>query len=390
MTDLDVRLRELAHELVLDRPDVQPLDDLGAVVRHLDAPTEPARAGRRVNGPRALVAAAVVVLVAVALIAVVDRVESQRAGQPPGKGPCRPDPGSFTGPDGSTFGQFKRKNTPDFVRVTCPGRGGVFGWARSSDVLSQLAGPTLDSLAVNGPAGTAMCDASGADVGTLQTSPRYPVFADDGITVIGHIYPPIGYRPLGKEPRYYPDRNGLRPCNGDVTALPTQPASSKAQLAWPGAVNHDVDYASYRSMVGLSDPPDPQGYGNKYITMADMVRRGAAHQAKLRGEPYNPADLLWPLRDAAGRIREYQGTNMLRSLTPAQVRAPDFDLCRFQVADAKKRIEMTRRRVREHPEMFRVPELPGQSAEDRERARQQRIQQELERDPAESVGCKKA
>ena len=119
------------------------------------------------------------------------------------------------------------------VRVTCSNGEGVIGWVRSSDLLPQLVGSAVASLSVDGGAGTAMCDETGAAGGTLQTSPRYPVFADDGSTVVGYIYPPIGFRRSARSRTPTPDRNGLRPCDGDFTALPTQPASSHAQLDWP-------------------------------------------------------------------------------------------------------------------------------------------------------------
>jgi hypothetical protein len=189
-----------------------------------------------------------------------------------------------------------------------------------------------------------MCDTNGNDVGTLQTSPRYPVFSDDGITVVGHIYPRIGYVPLGEEPRVYPDRNGLRPCDGDFTALTNQPAASSAQLAWPNAVNHDLIYddfvPSFLCTGAGRDGGDLEiiGLANDYeravyMRCVDAARQTAASIAKARGKPYNPADLLPPVRDEAGRIVGYEPANTGRLLTVKEVDDPRFNLCAIQKAD---------------------------------------------------------
>jgi len=352
MTDLDSRLRDLAHELVLDPPDARPFDDFGATA-DLGTLSEPVHGSRHRGTTRALAVAAAVVLIAVAGAAVVDRLETEPADPVPGE-VCLPDPGSFTGPDGATFGPLARNNessadklagspvirseVPDFVRVTCTDGDGVLGWVRSTDLLPQLVGTSVDSLVVDGGPGTAMCDESGANVGTLQTSPRYPVFADDGATVVGHIYPPVGFVPLGAEPQAYPDRNGLHPCDGDVTALTTHPASSRAALDRPNAVNRDVKYDQYPNMQEDTPELEMNVYGEDYgratyVTFADEARRLAASMARARGRPYNPADLLMPMRDEAGRIVAFLAANA-GVLTPEEVRAPNFDLCQIEVGSS--------------------------------------------------------
>jgi len=343
----------LAEEVRTDSSDPPVLEQLGAHTELVQVASR--RESRRVW----IGAVAFVVIVTLIGLAAVNGFRDDTA-KPAAGEVCVRDPGSFVGPGDKTFGPLSNNNestgpddtpgwpvirdeVPDFVRVTCVDGGGVIGWVRASDLLPQLFGPPLASLGDGGGSRTHMCDADGNDVGTLQTSPRYPVFSDDGATVVGHIYPPLGYVPLGEEPRAYPDRNGLRPCNGDFTALTTQPAASKAQLAWPNAVNHDVTYDD--QFTSLCDGASPDGgdldllgiaddYERvKYVTCVDDARSRAAQFAKARGKPYNPADLLPPLRDEAGRIVGYNAVNTRRPLTVREVNDPHFDLCAIQRAD---------------------------------------------------------
>ncbi len=335
-----------------DAPDPPALEQLGA-------PVEPIRVPKRRTSKRVLVAAVAFILI-VTLIGLVAADRLRHDGpQPATGGACVQDPGFFVGAGGKTFGPLSHNNDstgpddtagwpvirdeiPDYVRVTCESGDGVIGWVRASDLLPQLFGPAVASPSGDG-SHTHMCDAAGNDVGTLQTSPRYPVFSDDGVTVIGHIYPPIGFMQLGEDPHGYPDRNGLRPCDGDFTALTTQPAASTAQLAWPNAVNHDVIYDDFVTSTCKGTAPDGSdeevmGIANdhervKYLTCLDDARWRAAQFAKARGKPYNPADLLPPLRDEAGRIVAYRPVNTGRLLTVQEVNDPQFDLCAIQKAD---------------------------------------------------------
>jgi hypothetical protein len=126
--------------------------------------------------------------------------------------------------------------------------------------------------------------------------------------------------------------------------LTTQPAASNAQLAWPNAVNHDVIYDDH-VLPSLCEAGSPGGgdlevigiasdYERaKYLTCVDDARERAAEFAKARGKLYNPADLLPPLRDEAGRIVAYRPVNTGRLLTVQEVNDPQFDLCAMQRQD---------------------------------------------------------
>lgn len=69
-----------------------------------------------------------------------------------------------------------------------------------------------------------------------------------------------------------------------------------------------------------------------YMTKDDFVRMNVSDYARGSGLPYNPSDLLAPLRDDSGKIVAYQAVNLAENLTPEQVAAPGFDLCAAQVA----------------------------------------------------------
>jgi hypothetical protein len=356
MTELDTRLRELSAALTRDAPVAPPLDELAV-------PLEPVPVGRRRIPGGILVGAAVVIVVVLVAAVLASRTTGEPAGLFSGE-VCVPDPGPFSNAAGLTFGPLTgrsssestmwpvvRDEIPDFVRVPCVHGDGVIGWVKRADLIPQLFGETVDQLAAR-PSSTAMCDANGRSTGTLRISARYPVFAKDGTTLIGHIYPRLAFVALGEHVDGYPDANGLTPCDGDNTALTTQPASSNAALARPNAVNHDVAYdrdfgpridgmVEYE-LLGVHDDGKP----TMYQTKAEVALALAAEVARRTGSPYNPADLLIPLRDEAGRIVGYGANNVSGVITIAEASDPAFDLCALQIAAAEEQLRM----FREHPE----------------------------------------
>ena len=68
-----------------------------------------------------------------------------------------------------------------------------------------------------------------------------------------------------------------------------------------------------------------------YIRKPDKVLSGAALRAAARGLPYDPADLLAPVHDAAGEVVGYSAPNVPQLLSRDAVDSPDFDLCALQV-----------------------------------------------------------
>lgn len=384
MTDFDTRIRALSNALTQDAPAPPSIDELRV-------PVEMVEIRRRRPSSRVLVAAAIVIVI-VATAGLVALVRADDPAQPASGEVCLPDPGFFTGSNGQTFGPISRNNEsagpddspgspivaeeiPDFVRVTCVNSDGVIGWVRKADLLPQLSGPPIESVSSGDPRTTAMCDREGNEVGSTRTTPRYPVFEADGSTVIGHIYPLLGYFAVGEEPQYYPDRNGWRPCDGDFTALPMHPATAPAQLARPGAVN---DAATYSDPVSF---PDDNGDGiigyaddyerAKYMAQADQARMMNAERAKAMGTRYNPIDLFPPLRDEAGRIVGYLPMAAGRLVTFAELSDPSFDLCSRQVETLRRQQQLLRE----------DPSLLGEGLTDEMR------QQLLDRDPRQGVGC---
>jgi hypothetical protein len=112
--------------------------------------------------------------------------------------PCKEsDPGNFVGPNGTTFGPVPNAPSggtttaedmaamPDYIPVTCKSGTGIGGWIKKTDMLSSPT-PLRPDLAQNAPAHSD------------------PVYADDGTTVVGHMYPARGFVPLGTDPETVP------------------------------------------------------------------------------------------------------------------------------------------------------------------------------------------
>lgn len=208
MSDLDTVLKALATALVDEAPEAPDFDTLTSTF---------ATSARRSPGPRRTVAlvAAALVLVAIVIAVVVSLGPSGRE-EPAGPTrfvPCQEsDPGNFRGPDGQTFGPVPNAHPeggtvtaediaamPDYIPVWCQSGTAIGGWIKKTDMLTSPS-PLRPDLAQNAP----------PDID--------PVYADDGTTVVGHMYSARGFVPLGT----------------DSETLPTIPVESNG-VPTPGA-----------------------------------------------------------------------------------------------------------------------------------------------------------
>jgi hypothetical protein len=155
---------------------------------------------------------AVVVAVAVVAVAVVIAVlistgssDREEPAGPTGFVPCTiPDPGFFVGANGWTFGPAENSypdpvdpsNLPDYIPVACRTGTNVGGWIKKNDMLTSPSPVSPDKIAETPP-----------DID--------PVYADDGTTLVGHMYDAKGFVPLGVDPATVPTipiaTNGIRP-----------------------------------------------------------------------------------------------------------------------------------------------------------------------------------
>ena len=186
--DMDGLLARLATALVGDPPQAPTFDEL---------PHGATRRGGRAPHPRraAVVIAVAFVVVAVVIAVLVSMGSSDReepAG-PTGFVPCTiSDPGFFIGPDGQTFGPALNQHPetggtvdtaalPDYIPVTCTTGTNIGGWIKKTDMLTSPTPASPDQVANTPP-----------DID--------PVYADDGTTLVGHMYPGRGFVPLGTDP----------------------------------------------------------------------------------------------------------------------------------------------------------------------------------------------
>jgi hypothetical protein len=191
MPDLDSELKRLATAMVDEAPDAP---SFAAVTTPT---TSQSRRSRRPMRAAALVAAGMLLVVVAIIVAVLasPNDSAQQPAGPTGFAPCTmPDPGPFVGPDGKTFGPVVSGNPdtdgtrdsaalPDYIPVTCRKGIGIGGWIKKQDML------------------TSPSPASPAPEDIAKTPPDIdPVYADDGTTIVGHMYDNIGFVPLGEDP----------------------------------------------------------------------------------------------------------------------------------------------------------------------------------------------
>ena len=177
-----------------------------------------------------------------------------------------------------------------------------------------------------------------------------PVYAKDLKTLVGHVYPGVGYVPLGESPWSVPcmveptpsdEPPGTIPCPSELVALPNvvglstpQAAATLSSLGFSvNVVNVPKDSGPMAVIVGMSPAPGPSVHARTIVTIESSVPQGA--RLSTNGSTTTVPNVIGlSLADAAHRLSE-AGFTYTVILKPSSSTPPGQIVSQAPVAAAK-------------------------------------------------------